>query len=196
MKKLMNLKMIKKYCTSLVDREEEEATKHGKKINRDRRLLKHTLKLRGEWETATAMPDPTLINITIQWKKSHMWGYNPYAEAKVTCKDGSYHYFKATASGFGYDKLSTVFASLLNQCMKGVLIRAYAKGVKMPYGTNSSNGIFPPGFAGGVGMSCYDGSNGVIAAIGGTIEHLASGDTFDAWRITYPAPRKRKAKGE
>ncbi|MFA7254351.1 MAG: hypothetical protein WC107_07450 [Patescibacteria group bacterium] len=196
MKQLMNPTAIEKECLARVDRDEAWAAEHGKKINRDRRLAKYVNEILAKWKRIEAMPDPESIVINIEWKKSRMWGYNPHAKARVHCKDGTFRTFETTCGGCGYDKHSTVVAHLLNECLLGVLTRAYAKGVMIPYGaTGCRDGIYPPRFDDGVGMSCYDGDHGVLTAIGCSIMHTASGDSFDSWCITYPAPKKRRAKG-
>jgi len=73
------------------------------------------------------------ISIAIDWKKSNTWGNNPHAEARIyaTDQNGKNHneYFTASASGCGYDKLSSVIASALNdsEILKSFLLNKTRK---------------------------------------------------------------------
>ncbi len=121
--------------------------------------------------------------ISIEWKKSRMWGSNPTAEAKVIHKDGSISYESATCSGCGYDKESTVIATLFNSFLKYKLY-----GELKPTGRERDNGL-PYGiylnqyrhYSGGIGTDCY---YSISEAIGGKFERTASGKTFDVYTYT------------
>ena len=54
------------------------------------------------------------VRIEIEWKKSSVWGMNPHATAYIKYKSGDYATLKATCSGCGYDKESTVIAEIYN----------------------------------------------------------------------------------
>ena len=64
------------------------------------------------------------ITISIEWRKSHMWGFNPHAEAKIEYKksngqDGGFERRNGyTCGGCGYDKKSTVIAQIFNDFLK------------------------------------------------------------------------------
>ena len=125
------------------------------------------------------------LTITIEWKRSRMWGNNPHAEGSVMYRDGSWATFTATASGCGYDKESTVVASIFNDTLRYKLWMLTPEqldasdGGARPYGINNySSGR---GFSGGIGMSCYP---RIAEYIGGKMEHVASGNTFDVWKYT------------
>lgn len=139
------------------------------------------------------------MTVTIEWKKSRMWGHNPTAEAEIRFKDGT---FKRSASyncsGCGYDKESTVLAYAFNDYL---LYKLYTKrkwtdsinGEKTnhPYGvyyysgktgeTYESGHITKPRYNGGVGVSCY---RDIGKFIGGKFEKIASGRTFDVYKYT------------
>lgn len=128
-------------------------------------------------------PEVASIYIAIEWVRSSTWGSNPHATATVEYKDGGIDTFSARCSGWGYDKQSTVVAELLNKVLK---YKLWQLNSKPPYGV----AIRPNNryFEGGVGMSCYTGSNpenSVIAAIGGIIKCVANSKRFDAWQITF-----------
>ncbi len=137
------------------------------------------------------------LTITIEWKKSRVWGHNPHAEAKVLfhdssfCSKGGY-----TCSGCGYDKESTVISAIFNDFLRYKLYTEISG--KAPYGCYYHNGNAPeknytdhngnvvyylekPRYDGAVGTSCY---YNIAEFIGGKFEHVASGKTFDVYKYT------------
>jgi len=140
------------------------------------------------------------LTITIEWKKSRMWGNNPHAEAKVEYwpVKGQDTYDRRggfTASGCGYDKESTVIAEVFNFYMKYKLWAMSVDKIRggmgsgdkgpAPYGIN----VFENGnhryYAGGIGTSCY---GPISEFIGGKWTRLASGKTFDVYQYTDNEP--------
>jgi hypothetical protein len=137
------------------------------------------------------------MTITIEWKKSRMYGYCPTACAKVEHYDGTYTYIgDVKASGYGYDKESTVVATIFNAALRYELYRKIAN--EAPYGVRYYDGdgvpkkyinrdgkedfhINNPTYNGGVGMECY---YRISEFIGGELEKIASGDSFDAYKYT------------
>ena len=121
------------------------------------------------------------IVISIEWKKSRMWGSNPHAEADITHQDGSYSRGFATCSGCGYDKESTVIADIFNNFLK---YKLYGE-LKEVGGFTQNNGL-PYGiylgqyrhYSGGIGTNCY---HDIAKAIGGEFKRVASGKTFDVY---------------
>lgn len=134
------------------------------------------------------------VTITIEWKKSRMWGSNPSATGKVSYKNGSFGEIGPfTCSGAGYDKESTVIADVFNETLRYKLFQKI-KG-EAPYGMYYYAGQSPkdsytdrdgkvvsyyktPRYNGGVGTSCY---YKIAEFIGGTFTHVASGKTFDVY---------------
>ena len=126
------------------------------------------------------------IIISIEWKKSAMWGYNPRAESKVSFFDGTFERRSGyTCSGCGYDKESTVIAQIFNDFLIYRLynLQGRKKAIeKIPYGAYvdfKKNWIR---FNGGVGTSCY---YGLSEALGGSFERVSSGDSFDVFKVTF-----------
>lgn len=135
------------------------------------------------------------IDITIEWKKSRNWGANPHLTADIHYKDGTYAEIKATASGCGYDKESTVIADVFNACLKYKLWKkgittpnkggngtiSERNGVKTPYGIHcySDN---RPHFGGGIGTNCY---YDITKFLGGKMQRTANGKSFDAYKVTF-----------
>lgn len=137
------------------------------------------------------------LTITIEWKRSRMWGSNPSAEAEIAYHDGSFgRVGPFTRSGAGYDKESTVIADVFNAALRYKLFKKI-KG-EAPYGMYYHNGEAPkktyedregktvsyydsPRYNGGVGTSCY---YKIAEFIGGVFARVASGKTFDVYEYT------------
>ena len=122
------------------------------------------------------------ITIKIEWKKSRMWGNNPFCEAEVHFQDGTFERSPVyTCSGCGYDKESTVIADVFNNYLKYKLHdpELIAKFKGEPYGMYCDNDR--KGYNGGVGTSCY---YRIAEFIGGKFINVASGKTFDVYKYT------------
>lgn len=139
------------------------------------------------------------VKISIEWKKSRMWGSNPSAECWYTYeKDGNTHsnYVKSgSIGGCGYDKQSTSVATCLNQ-INEILKLLYTKKDqalkirpadtnqndvnKSIFGYGSGYGVLPS-IEGGVGVSCYP---RIFEKIGYKFETVGSGKTYDVYTIT------------
>jgi hypothetical protein len=130
------------------------------------------------------------VKISVEWKKSRMWGANPTAEAWYSTTDGNSGYVKSESiGGCGYDKHSTAVAQVLNQINEVLkpLYIAREKNVKGKLGEflgyGSGYGILPR-IEGGVGVSCY---RTIFNNIGYDFQTIASGKTFDVHTITKKA---------
>lgn len=132
----------------------------------------------------------TSVKISVEWKRSAMWGSNPNAEcwASFINKDGnrdSVYIQSGSIGGCGYDKLSTAVAKCLSQ-VDAVLKPLYelknenidAKNNDL-IGYGAGYGILPY-IEGGVGVSCYD---RIFKKIGFDFKQVASGKTFDVFTI-------------
>lgn len=122
------------------------------------------------------------VRIEIEWKKSSVWGSNPHAVAYVKYKNGDYETLKATCSGCGYDKESTVLAQIYNKIFKYKLYKIQknaTKKKKAPYGICWSE--FVPYFEGGIGVNCY---YSITKYIGGKFEDIAHTKHDDIYFIT------------
>lgn len=143
-------------------------------------------------------PVESLI-ITIEWRKSRRWGNNPYAEAQVNFKDGTFERKDGyTCSGCGYDKESTVIAEIFNDFLKYKLYQKHhwedninREKTDHPYGVYYYDGnvgeqhrsgyISKPTYNGGVGTSCY---YRIGKFVGGKFENVANGKTFDVYKYS------------
>ena len=120
------------------------------------------------------------IKINIEWSKA----CNPTCTAWVVYHDQTGEVFTARAGGCGYCKESTVLAEIFNNCLAYKLYEFQDQliqlGSNIPYGINLGRNY--PYFAGGVGTSCY---YRITEFLGGTFEKVASGKTFDAFKVTF-----------
>lgn len=127
------------------------------------------------------------ITISVDWKKSRMWGNNAKAEIVVRYKNKTVNRFESSrTSGCGYDKESTAIAGALNQC-DGILKRLYKVKNKNTKASNrnligygSGYGLLPS-FEGGVGVSCM---YRICEAIGLNFENIANGNNFSVYKIS------------
>lgn len=159
-------------------------TEEQKQARRDQKAAAARLR---QIEAEKAQKPVKKLTINIEWKKSRTWGLNPVAEACVEYADGTFARLPPErASGCGYDKESTVIASVFNACMKYKLWAMSAEAIKDGHGSGD-NGPAPygincyaegRGYAGGVGTSCY---YKIGEYIGGTFAHVASGKSFDVY---------------
>lgn len=132
--------------------------------------------------------------ITIEWKKSRMYGHNPHAETRIEHTDGSFSRIDGVTCsgyGYGYDKESTVIADIFDRTLKYKLWALTEEQMKGGHGSGDSGpapyGISRYGeshrsFSGGIGVSCY---YRITEYIGGTFEHTANGKTFDVYTVTF-----------
>ena len=164
-----------------------------------RKLNNRIKKQRAEIAAHKAQRPVKSLTINIEWKKSRTWGHCPAAYAEVHFQDGSFTRSRVyRASGCGYDKESTVIAECFNEYLRYKLYEKHelksninGETVNHPYGVyyygaedqqpDDRGYISRPSYNGGVGTSCY---YDIAKFIGGKFEHLAGGNSFDAYRYT------------
>ena len=147
------------------------------------RKLKNRLTKEMEQEDRERSQKPVKsLTISIEWRRSQMWGMNPHAEASVYFKDGTFERNDGyTAGGYGYDKESTVIAHIFNEYLRYKLWqREDMDNSKAPYGV-SLTFDWSPSFGWGVGTSCY---YAIAEFIGGKFEDVTHGKTFDVYKFT------------
>lgn len=134
------------------------------------------------------------VKITMEWKRSKMWGSNPSAECWYSYKDkngnfNSGYVVSGSIGGCGYDKGSTAVANCLNQINEVLKPFYYQKNEALANGEKSNHELLGygsgygilPSIEGGVGVSCY---NSIFNKIGFEFNTVASGKSFDAYTIT------------
>lgn len=131
--------------------------------------------------TAEGYDLPETINISVEWKRSSTWGYNPTATVTADHRRTT-----GTASGCGYDKESAAIASAFNQHPEIMrIIYEYAEtGQAFPYGIHTWAGV--PSFDGGCGVSVF---YEIFKVCGYEFRQVASGKLYNAYTIT-----KKEAK--
>ena len=149
-----------------------------------RKAIREAVKLQKKLEVVKAQPKLKSLTITIEWRKSKMWGMNPHATGEAITQDGFRLVGTAKASGCGYCKRSTVIADLFNQFLRHKLydqkvISGLCK--SKPYGIRlrevGQNWLSY--FEGGIGEDCY---SKISEAIGGTWERMANTDNVDVYQ--------------
>lgn len=167
--------------------EEVRYYRESSKLKTERGINNRLKKMNDENKRRAEMPDVKRLEIEIEWSRSRMWGMNPTACVRWETADGKWHYNDnmAYASGCGYDKESTVVAACCNKILCGMLWRKQNDEAKAPYGVVF--GSWLPRFEGGVGMSCY---RAIAEFLGGELEHVASGKSYDKYVFTFKDTKK------
>lgn len=109
------------------------------------------------------------IEVNVDWVRSQTWGANPHAEVSLYVEGEGWKRFNGTASGCGYDKLSTAVAEAINQCdlfrrdlaefwynRKKLSEKSEKYDGQIPYGFNYHSKMRVPAFEDGVGYDCFD----------------------------------------
>lgn len=187
------LKEIKKEYAGYIERNENE-----KKYFLD--CYKKAIK---KAEEVAAAPTLTACRISVEWKKSRVWGYNPSVtvDAWTVDADGATECTTTTgrASGCGYDKQSAAIAEAFNAspAILNALYKAEEKRLKgresrkqsrrdfIGYGSGSSA---RPYFEGGCGVSVF---YKIFENCGYIFEQVASGKTFDSYKIIKKAKKTK-----
>lgn len=150
----------------------------------ERKEIREGVKYQKRVEEVKAQPKLESLTITIEWKKSRMWGSNPHATGEARTTEGMRLVGTATASGCGYCKRSTVIADLFNQFLRHKLYDSAVLArlaIKKPYGMSfPKNGQkWLPCFEGGIGEGCY---RQISEAIGGAWECVAYTDNVEVYQ--------------
>jgi len=149
-----------------------------------RKAIREAVKFQKKLEAVKAQPKLESLTITIEWKKSRVWGWNPYATGEAITSKG-YRLVKwAKASGCGYCKRSTVIADLFNQFLRHKLydqkiLNRFGFGI--PYGIRlgESGKNWLSYFEGGIGEDCY---SDISKVIGGTWKQIANATHVDVYQ--------------
>lgn len=167
---------------NFISKEEIKYQKKNNEYKTERGFLNSLSRLNSDYQTRAEMLDVLTLEIEIEWRKSYTWGLCPSASMRWQDADG-WHYENnaAYSSGCGYDKTSTVIAECCNKVLCGMLWRKRNTRKNAPYGIRLKNTFFPY-FEGGVGESCY---YSIAAFLGGKLEHIANGKTYDKYVFTF-----------
>ena len=160
----------------------------------EKQLEKETAEKLERLERIEAAPDINYIRVSIEWKRSRVWGYNPAVEVWTDAYRG---YTYGSASGCGYDKESAGIADAFNDnesilkiiyTLKEKALRAGKKDTSATACTHVNNEAcigygagytVLPYFEGGVGANCF----WSILKKAGFEESGEHGKTFDVYRL-------------
>ena len=148
----------------------------------ERRVRNYLAKMNAEERDKVEQPAIKRLRVQIEWHKSRTWGNNPSLEYWADTADGQRLYGDGiTCSGCGYDKESTVVAEVFNKLCLGMAIRKWKRNKKkqIPYGLRLGD---YPYFEGGVGIERY---KSIAEYLGGKMEHLSCGKTWDEYLFTF-----------
>jgi len=175
---------------ALLTTEQKEANKLARKLARIE--SKKNAELQSKIDNIEKEKNQKVIKalkISIEWKKSKIWGANPFASVEIIYLDGSrYRGGNYTCSGCGYDKESTVIAQIFNEFLKYTLWNKLdiIKGERsvVPYGIyhwiDQDTNLESVDFSGGIGTSSY---YSIAKFIGGEFINVASGKAFDVYEF-------------
>lgn len=126
--------------------------------------------------------------VTVEWKRSAMWGKNPRATAKIKAGNGTTVLTGSTVLGCNFDKLSEAIARVLNasDAIKKVLYQKFEEALQnnpaasfrevLGYGS----GYELPEFAGGCGVSTI---REIFKKCGFTFEEIANVSNFNVFEV-------------
>lgn len=80
----------------------------------EKQEAKHTGEKLEKLEKAAAAPELIDVTISVEWKRSSVWGYNPAATVTIHTENG-WSQYTGSASGCGYDKRTAAIGAALNQ---------------------------------------------------------------------------------
>lgn len=134
-----------------------------------KQLEKETAEKIAHLQAVAAAPDISYIRVSVEWKRSSVWGYNPACEVFTDAWEET----SGKASGCGYDKESAAVASAFNDNLSILKVLYTLKENALVAGgsdkddhiiTNVNNRNILgygagynviPYFEGGVGVSCF-----------------------------------------
>lgn len=186
MTKAMNKKELKKQFPWITKGELDYELNHVRKTYKtEKGFVSHLSKMNENNADKFGMCDVKTMHLDITWRKTRTWGYCPTCEYEVWMADGTYLHGKTHASGYGYDKHSTVVAEVFNICAKGMAWRKRNSKKKAPYGIAhvgaGADKSWNPYFEGGIGITCYP---AIVKFLGGTMESR-EGRTWDYHEIRF-----------
>lgn len=121
------------------------------------------------------------IKISVDWKRSQLYGLNPMAEVSAWTEKGEVYITKSRrVTGYGFCKLSTAVAEALNDNKAIMSIMHVCESENLPYGVNAFHRQPNAIFVGGVGVDCYF---EVFDAIGLVCTEVSNADTFNSYYI-------------
>lgn len=184
----ISMKELKKMFQYMTEDELERCMQENVWIKLEK-FLDEVGKKNEQYRRKAEQPDVVRLEINVEWKRSSTWGQNPHAYWHAELANGHWLQGHETCGGCGYDKESTVVAEIFEKACSGMLWRKRKTKKKAPYGCTVKDTWFPH-FSGGVGMSCYF---SIVEFLGGKMERVASGKTYDNYVVKFPVKKQKVA---
>ena len=184
----ISMKELKKMFPYMTEEELERDMQENEWIKLEK-FLDQERKTNEGYRVKAERPDVKRLSISVEWHRSRVWGNCPKAYWSCTFADGSYMSGTESCGGCGYDKESTVIASVFNKCCSGMLWRKRKTKKEAPYGCHVKDSWFPH-FDGGVCTNCYI---RITEFLGGKWEHTGWTDSSDSYLITFPMKKSKAA---
>lgn len=178
------------YIKELLTKREQNKTPAEQRRKAIEKLKAQTLKeiesFNNNADEIAQAPTPKDIYINVQWKRSPVWGYNPFAEVWAGGE-----YTTGRASGCGYDKRSAAIAQAFNdnKSILKIIYNLFETGLRKNKGGDlrelvgyGSGYAARPLFDGGVGYGCYQ---DIFKKAGATVNTWRSGDYWDSMIVHF-----------
>ena len=143
---------------------------------------KEAINLQKKIEAKKSQKQVEFIEISIEWKKSKLYGFNPHLSARIKHTDSTFSYFDSKCSGYGYDKESTVIADLFNNFLSYALYNIDINDNNLPYGISKGQNTEYRYYCGGIGTNCY---YRISQFIGGEFKRVGTGKSFDCYNFKF-----------
>ena len=173
------------YREKLTTKQKEKPEKEQKKllIEKEKREAQKKIELfNKKCDQIASAQECKYLYINVNWVKNATWGYNPHAEIRTR------EYHTGSASGCGYDKLTTAIAQALNEDIT-ILKRLYnkyeealRKGKSTREFVGYGSGYTTPYFEGGVGYSSF---KTIFDNLGAKVNTWREGKNWDSMIIEF-----------
>lgn len=146
------------------------------KAKKAREEAKATAKRLEKVAEAEAAKLPESVNISVEFVRSRVWGWNPHATIR-----GEQCRTEGSASGCGYDKESAAISYAMNEHPEilKIIYNHAEQGQPFPYAVHIFAGL--PSFDGGCGVSCF---YHIFEACGYEWQQVANGRTYSEYTLT------------
>lgn len=172
----------------LTKKQKERSNKEVRKILIDKRIKednKRILEFFAKCDQIANTEPCQNISISVSWSKNRTWGYNPTAEIRAGGQ-----FTTGTASGCGYDKLSSAVSYALNKnnSILNRLYNAYEKALRknkeisLREAIGYGSGYKYPYFEYGVGYICF---KSIFDKLGAKFNIWQGGKNFEAMIIEF-----------
>lgn len=179
------------YQGFLTEKQKQKSFEEQKKIifkKLQKKSDKEILELAKKLEEVAAAPKFLGATVSVEWKRSAMWGKNPRATAKIKTENGTTVLTGSLVSGCGFDKLSEAVTRALNasDALKKVLYQKFEEALQKNIGASLrevlgyGSGYELPEFEGGCGVSTI---REIFKKCGFTFEEIASGSNFNVFEV-------------